>query len=47
MPLYDNGSLGSTVLDLGIGLIIILPQTDGIIHFFKADIESICKKDTE
>ena len=43
IPRYDRGSLTSTVLDFGIGLIIPLPQSLGITPLSKQMFKSTCK----
>ena len=43
IPLYDRGSLGSAVLDLGIGLIILLPQEEGMHPVSKQTLNKTCK----
>jgi hypothetical protein len=47
IPLYDNGSRGSFVLDLGMGVIITFPQSEGTIPFLKQILYRICKNETE
>ena len=45
MPLYDKGSLGSAVEDLGIGMIILLPHSEGILPYLKHILNNVCKAD--
>ena len=47
IPLYDRGSLGSAVLALGIGLIIFLPQDEGIRPVSKHTLNKTCKNKTD
>ena len=47
MPLYDIGSLGSVVLDLGIGLMIHFPHSEGTMPFSKHTLKSTCKNETD
>ncbi len=44
IPLYESGSLGSLVLDLGIGQIILSPHIDGIRTSLKADVKKHMEK---
>ena len=45
MPLYERGSRLSVVDDLGIGLIIHLPQSEGTMPFSKQILNKTCKKE--
>ncbi len=46
IPLYDRGSLGSTVLAFGTGHIIDLPHCLGINPVSKQTLNKICRNDT-
>jgi len=47
IPLYESGSLGSFIADLGMGFIIHLPQIEGITPLLKHILKSECKNKTE
>ena len=42
-----GGSRKSVVLDLGMGLIIILPHSDGTMPELKQTLNRICRKETQ
>ena len=46
MPLYERGSRLSVVDDLGIGLIIHLPQSEGTMPLSRHILNKTCKKET-
>lgn len=45
IPLCERGSRASKVLDFGIGLIIILPHSEGTMRVLNQTLENMCKNE--